>query len=117
MVKGVIALIIQGADHVLTMYSSYIMKNSSELSRTQIYLTQQQQTQLALVSRGSAATKSALIRQAVDLFLAQQPKARATDKTQYLQHIVGLWAQRDDLQDPDNVVRNMRQGRFATTSP
>jgi predicted transcriptional regulator len=89
------------------------MKNASELSRTQIYLTLQQQTQLAQVSRGSAATKSALIRQAVDMFLAQQAKPRSTDKNQYLQSIAGLWAQHDDLEDPAAVVRRMRQPRYA----
>jgi hypothetical protein len=104
-----------GDEPGLTMYSSYIMKNASELSRTQIYLTHQQQMRLAQVSRGSAATKSALIRQAVDMFLAQQPKVRVTDKTQHLQCIAGLWAQRDDMQDPAAVVRTMRQPRFFTT--
>ena len=91
------------------------MKNSSELSRTQIYLTQQQQLQLAQVSCGSAATKSALIRQAIDQFLAQQPKTCVTDKTQHLQSIFGLWAQRDDMKDPASVVLQLRQPRYMTT--
>ena len=99
------------------MYSSYIMKNASDLSRTQIYLTQQQQQRLAQVSRGSASTKSALIRQAVDLFLAQQPKASSSDKTQHLQAIVGLWQQHDDLQNPAAAVRKMRQARYASIAP
>ncbi|MDP3650063.1 MAG: hypothetical protein Q8R67_00135 [Rhodoferax sp.] len=104
-----------GGNPALTMYSSYIMKNSSELSRTQIYLTQQQQLQLAQVSCGSAATKSALIRQAIDQFLAQQPKTCVTDKTQHLQSIFGLWAQRDDMKDPASVVLQLRQPRYMTT--
>lgn len=95
------------------MYSSYILKNASDLSRTQIYLTQQQQMLLAQVSRGSAATKSALIRQAVDLFLAQQTKASPTEKTQHLQGIVGLWEQHEGMQDPAAVVRTMRQPRYS----
>ena len=99
------------------MYSSYIMKKSSELSRTQIYLTQQQQMRLAQVSRGSAATKSALIRQAVDMFLAQQPKTRVTDKTLHLQNIVGLWAEHDGMQDPTDAVRKMRRPRFPVAAP
>ncbi|MFM2050629.1 MAG: hypothetical protein RL682_1120 [Pseudomonadota bacterium] len=100
----------------LAMYSSYIMKNASDLSRTQIYLTQQQQTLLAQVSRGSAATKSALIRQAVDMFLALQAKTSRTDKTQHLQGIVGLWEQHEGMQDPAAVVRTMRQPRYTTDS-
>jgi hypothetical protein len=98
------------------MYSSYIMKNASDLSRTQIYLTQQQQTLLAQVSRGSAATKSALIRQAVDMFLAQQTKTSPTDKTQHLQGIVGLWEQHEGMQDPAALVRAMRQPRYTAAA-
>ena len=101
----------------LAMYSSYIMKNSSDLSRTQIYLTQQQQQRLAHVSRGSASTKSALIRQAVDLFLSQQLKASSSDKTQHLQGMVGLWQQHDAMQDPAPVVRKMRQARYMPNTP
>ncbi|OYT93862.1 MAG: CopG family transcriptional regulator [Burkholderiales bacterium PBB3] len=93
------------------------MKNASDLSRTQIYLTQQQQQRLAQVSRGSASTKSALIRRAVDLFLAQQPKASSSDKTQHLQAIVGLWQQHDAMQDPAVAVRKMRQARYASIAP
>jgi predicted transcriptional regulator len=101
----------------MTMYSSYIMKNASELSRTQIYLTQQQQARLAQVSKGSAATKSALIRQAIDMFLARQPKTPTADKTHHLQSIAGLWAQRDDLEDPAAAVRKLRQPRFTVDAP
>jgi metal-responsive CopG/Arc/MetJ family transcriptional regulator len=98
------------------MYSSYIMKNASDLSRTQIYLTQHQQTQLAQLSRGSAATKSALIRQAVDMFLAQQSKTSPTDKTQHLQGVIGLWETHEGMQDPAVVVRAMRQPRHSAAT-
>lgn len=99
------------------MYSLYIMKSASELSRTQIYLTQQQQARLAQVSRGSASTKSALIRQAVDMFLARQPTTPAMEKTQNLQSIAGLWAQHSDLEDPAATVRKLRQPRFTVDAP
>ena len=68
------------------MYDLYIMQ---PLTRTQIYLTQTQQTRLAVACRRSAVTKSELIRQAVDQFLDQQTPTDATDKAQRLSGIVG----------------------------
>jgi len=46
------------------MYDSYIVK------RTQIYLEEDQDAQLAKRARSSGVTKSTLIRQAIDAFLA-----------------------------------------------
>ncbi|MBC7620785.1 MAG: hypothetical protein H7293_17670 [Candidatus Saccharibacteria bacterium] len=93
------------------------MKDASDLSRTQIYLTQQQQQRLAQVSRGSALTKSALIRQAVDLFLAQQSKDSPSNKTRHLQAIVGLWQQNGDMKNPAAAVQKMRQPRYPSITP
>lgn len=92
------------------------MKNAAELTRTQIYLTQQQQIQLAQVSRDCAATKSALIRKAIDQFLNQQPAARPADKVQQLQGIAGMWAANVDMANPATYVRKLRQPRFSQVS-
>ena len=91
------------------MYDLYIMQS---LTRTQIYLTQTQQTRLAAACRRTAVTKSELIRQAVDQFLDQQTLTNATDKVQRLSAIVGMWAQRDDMADPAAYVRALRAPRF-----
>ena len=91
------------------MYDLYIMQS---LTRTQIYLTQTQQTRLAAACRRSAVTKSELIRRAVDQFLDQQTPTDATDKAQRLSGIVGMWAQRDDVADPAAYVRALRAPRF-----
>ena len=91
------------------MYDLYIMQS---LTRTQIYLTQTQQTRLAAACRRSAVTKSELIRQAVDQFLDQQTPTDATDKAQRLSGIVGMWAKRDDVADPASYVRALRAPRF-----
>ena len=94
------------------MYSLYIMQTTQNLARTQIYLTEAQQTRLEAASRRASVTKSELIRRAVDQFLDQQASPSATDKTQRLQGIAGLWAQRDDMADPAAYVRALRAPRF-----
>lgn len=96
----------------MTMYNSYIMKQASSLARTQIYLTQAQQSRLATVSRRAALTKSELIRQAIDQFLDQQAISKPDDKLRRLQAIQGLWADRSDIEDPAAHVRELRKPRF-----
>ena len=88
------------------------MKSTESLTRTQIYLTQTQQTRLAAACRRSSVTKSELIRQAIDQFLNQQAPADAANKAQRLSGIVGMWAQRDDVADPAAYVRALRAPRF-----
>ena len=94
------------------MYNLYIKKSTQTLARTQIYLTQTQQTLMAAACRRSSVTKSELIRQAVDQFLDQQAPADAANKAQRLRGIVGMWAQRDDVADPAAYVRALRAPRF-----
>lgn len=94
------------------MYNLYIMQLTKNLARTQIYLTQTQQTRLAAACRRSSVTKSELIRQAVDQFLDQQAPADATNKAQRLSGIVGMWAQRDDVTDPTAYLQALRAHRF-----
>ena len=94
------------------MYTSYIMQNSQTLERTQIYLTQTQQSRLAEACRRAAVTKSELIRQAVDQFLSQQAPPSSADKAQHIEGLAGLWADRDDMADPTAYVRSVRAPRF-----
>jgi ribosomal protein L20 len=94
------------------MYNLYIMKTDTTLARTQIYLTQAQQTRLSQACKGTATTKSELIRRAIDQFLDQQAQATPQDKAQRLRSIVGLWAQRDDMSDPVAYVQELRVPRF-----
>lgn len=94
------------------MYNLYIMKTSQHLARTQIYLTQAQQMRLAQACQGTSATKSELIRHAIDQFLDQQVQPNPAAKAERLQGISGLWAQRDDMADPAAYVRQMRAPRF-----
>lgn len=94
------------------MYDLYIMKTQHSLARTQIYLTQAQQARLALACRGSAASKSELIRRAIDQFLDQSVPSYLSDKVQRLHSFAGLWAQREEMADPDAYVRQLRVPRF-----
>jgi hypothetical protein len=94
------------------MYNLYIMTSTQTLTRTQIYLTQAQQTRLAATCRRSAVTKSELIRQAVDQFLDQQASADPASKAQRVAGLVGLWAERDEMADPGAYVRALRAPRF-----
>lgn len=99
-------------DVTIEMYNLYIMKTAQTLARTQIYLTQAQQTRLGQACKGTATTKSELIRRAIDQFLDQQGQPNPKDKAQRLQNIAGLWAQRDDMADPVAYVQQLRSPRF-----
>jgi len=60
--------------------------------RTQIYLTDEEQTRLRSLSRRSGRNQSALIREALDGFLA---RVSATPRTTRLQKCRGMWRDRD----------------------
>jgi metal-responsive CopG/Arc/MetJ family transcriptional regulator len=94
------------------MYNLYIMQTSISLTRTQIYLTQQQQQRLSDVSRQTAVSKSELIRLAVNQFLNQKTTQPAKSSRQKLTGLVGLWSDRDEMADPCAYVQTMRQSRF-----
>lgn len=94
------------------MYISYIMQTSISLTRTQIYLTQQQQQRLADVSRQTAVSKSELIRLAVNQFLDQKATQPAKSNQQKLAGLAGLWTDRDDMADPGAYLQALRQPRF-----
>lgn len=89
------------------------MQNSQALERTQIYLTQTQQTRLTAACRRAAVTKSELIRQAVDQFLSQQAAPSPADKARHLEGLAGMWADRSDMADPAAYVRTLRAPRFS----
>lgn len=75
--------------------------------RTQIYLTEDEQTALEALAKRTGRTKSALIRQAIDAMLARQPEKSRGER---LEAGFGLWAGRDDL--PDFVALRREMDRF-----
>ena len=76
--------------------------------RTQIYLTQEEQTKLRSLSRRSGQNQSALIREALDDFLA---RVSTTPRTARMQKCRGLWRDRDDSEF--QVVRTEIERRLA----
>lgn len=64
--------------------------------RTQIYLTEQEQTALKALTRQTGKSQSELIRGAVDKLLAQFDSRSRLDK---LRAARGMWKNRDDLAD------------------
>lgn len=64
--------------------------------RTQIYLTEQEQTALKALTRQTGKSQSELIRDAVDRLLAQFDSRSRLDK---LRAARGMWKNRDDLAD------------------
>lgn len=99
------------------MYNLYIMKimrqhQPQDLARTQIYLTRQQTASLAFVCRRTSASKSEIIRQAIDRFLVIDLGQATTSKASQLAAITGLWADRAEMTDPTAYVKQLRAPRF-----
>jgi predicted DNA-binding protein len=72
--------------------------------RTQIYLSEQEHEQLRVLAQRSGRTQSALIREAVDLFLHQQ---QAGARLAGLREGRGVWASRSDLPDWESLRREL----------
>ena len=94
------------------MYNLYIMQTSISLTRTQIYLTQQQQQRLSDAARQSSVSKSELIRLAVNQFLDQKAAQPAKSNREKLAGLAGLWSDRDEMVEPSAYVKSIRQPRF-----
>ncbi|MCG6881917.1 MAG: ribbon-helix-helix protein, CopG family [Deltaproteobacteria bacterium] len=69
--------------------------------RTQIYLTDKQRTELAIIAKNLGKNQSEIIREAVDRLIDQ---AGQNQKEMALQKAAGIWKNRKDLPD----FRSMR---------
>lgn len=68
--------------------------------RTQIYLTERQREELAVLARSQGRRQSELIREAIDRLLASSgPRPRQNA----LKSLAGVWQDRTDLPDLDEV--------------
>lgn len=66
------------------------------MKRTQIYLTEEEQLALDKLSEQRDTSKSALIREAVDEYLAKHSEER---RKKAFEKAFGMWKDRDDLPD------------------
>jgi hypothetical protein len=64
--------------------------------RTQIYLTEQERDELAILAEASGKKQSELIRNAVDVFIYQSSHGH---RNAVLKEASGLWQNRTDLPD------------------
>jgi len=64
--------------------------------RTQIYLTDKQRSELAIIAENSGKKQSEIIREAIDRFINQTGRDR---KKAALQKAAGIWKNRADLPD------------------
>jgi Ribbon-helix-helix protein, copG family len=89
------------------------MRSEQTLSRTQIYLSAQQQAALAQLAQERQLPKSELIRQALDRWLAQEQKP-AMSKLDMLRKARGIFKDRPEMQDSAAYISELRktgQGR------
>ena len=71
--------------------------------RTQVYLTEEEKSNLESVALSQGVSQSDLIRQAVDELLA---KTGQIDKVSILDEIAGIWSDRQDVP----YIRELRTG-------
>jgi metal-responsive CopG/Arc/MetJ family transcriptional regulator len=70
--------------------------------RTQVYLTEREHRSLDSLAKANACTKSEMIRQAVDEFVA---RSRHPARLQVLRKVCGIWKGRKELPN----IRAMRR--------
>lgn len=69
------------------------------MHRTQIYLTPGERKALGILAARTGRTRSDLIREALDRYLAERGADALSDRTALLRQGRGLWADRTDLPD------------------
>jgi hypothetical protein len=74
------------------------MYKEKAMIRTQVYLTKKEKELLAHLSREMGLHQSALIREAIDQFIANKASDKKSQQ-EALKAARGLWADRDDLFD------------------
>jgi hypothetical protein len=74
------------------------------MQRTQIYLTQKERKALKALATRLGRSQSALIRDAVDRYIERYQEGNRVD---LLRRARGLWANRPDLPDFDQVRREL----------
>ena len=74
--------------------------------RTQVYLTDKQRAELLTISKTLGKKQSELIREAVDYYIDYISNDR---KKAVLQEAAGLWKNRDDLPNFDDMRKDLQR--------
>ncbi len=64
--------------------------------RTQIYLTEDQREELAIIAKSSGKKQSELIREAIERFIGE---SGSSHRDLVLREAAGIWKERNDLPD------------------
>jgi len=75
--------------------------------RTQIYLTDQQRSELALLSKSKGKKQSELIREAIDQLIEKTSRKR---RNIVLNEAAGIWKNRSDLPDLESTRSGWDRG-------
>ena len=74
----------------------YTLKESKNMIRTQIYLTDKQRAELSVIAKNLGKKQSEIIREAIDHLIDQSGHSH---KKSALQEAAGIWKNRKDLPD------------------
>ena len=75
--------------------------------RTQIYLTEHQRNELAIIGKSFGKKQSELIREAIDKLIEQAGKSH---REMVLHESAGMWKNRTDLPDFDSIRSEWDRG-------
>ncbi len=91
------------------MYTYIVME------RTQIYLSESQTRELDRRARAEGTTRSHLVREAIEKYLAPDRDPEAFKAA--LDGIAGMWADRDDIDEIQEDLRRADHRRLARLHP
>jgi hypothetical protein len=78
------------------------------VKRTQLYLDEDMARLLAAESRRRHTTVSSLVREAITQHYGHQ---QTVDRTAIIERLAGVWADRDELEETDTLVRRERRSQ------
>lgn len=76
-----------------------------EMERTQIYLNRNHKEELQKMAKERGASMAELVREAVVEYIAKSKEESANK----IVRTKGLWADRNDITDPDGYINEMRK--------
>jgi predicted DNA-binding protein len=82
--------------------------------RTQVYLTEAQERGLKQLAASTGRRQSALLREAIEGYLAEQ---KPRDWKEALEVVCGIWADRDDLDPLQAALRREVEERLERRDP